>query len=191
MINNGTDPYRRAMLQAIAGVATVSQSVAIGAATAVGAPEANGKPGDFDFLTGTWRIANRRLIDKQWDEFDGEATVHALLGGSASVEELRIPARGFSGMAVRLLDVERKLWADHWISSKNGVMDTMPGWGSFVNGTGCWDTQDGATITRGIWDQITPHSCRWRQMRSSDSGRTWTENWIMHWLRLDPLVFIR
>lgn len=49
----------------------------------------------------------------EWIEFDGEATVHAILAGVGSVEELRTPARNFSGLGLRLLDVEKKVWADH------------------------------------------------------------------------------
>ena len=51
-----------------------------------------------------------------------EATVVGILGGIASIEELRIPARGFSGMGLRLLDVEKKIWSDHWVNAKSGVV---------------------------------------------------------------------
>ena len=183
MTQEGTDPQRRILLQAMAGVAATTQLSGAQASPAAGHLVGNAKPGDFDFLTGNWKIANRRLLNEQWDAFEGEATVYAMLGGVASVEELRIPARGFSGMGVRLLDTQRKLWADHWVGGKAGVMDVAPGWGSFVDGVGRWDTQDDGVITRGVWDQITPRSCRWTQMRSADHGQTWTENWIMHWRR--------
>jgi len=147
---------------------------------------ATGKPGDFDFLMGEWKIRHRRLKDNQWDEFEGEASVSGILGGVASVEELRIPARDFSGMGLRLLDVERKLWADYWANPDNGILNP-PAWGSFVDGVGTWDSHDtdGATpiIVRGVWDRITPDSCRWFQAVSRDDGRTWEENWIMHWQR--------
>lgn len=182
MMNDSTSLGRRVLLQAMASVAAASQ-LGTAAACVPNAPAVNGKPGDFDFLTDRWKIANRRLVDGKWDAFEGESTVYGLLGGVASVEELRIPARQFSGMAVRLLDLERKLWADHWIGGRAGIMDRAPGWGSFVDGVGRWDTQDGGVITRGVWDQITPSSCRWFQMRSSDQGQSWTENWIMHWTR--------
>jgi hypothetical protein len=33
-----------------------------------------------------------------FDEFESEATAFSILGGLASVEELRMPARSFSGM---------------------------------------------------------------------------------------------
>lgn len=145
---------------------------------------ATGKPGDFDFLNGDWKIAHRRLTDGQWDSFEGEASVHTILGGVASVEELRIPARNFSGMGLRLLDVERKLWADYWVNSKGGVLDPAATWGSFEDGVGRWDSMAGGVITRGVWDQITPQSCRWFQAVSSDGGKTWAENWVMHWQRV-------
>ncbi|UUZ55303.1 hypothetical protein LP419_05830 [Massilia sp. H-1] len=136
-------------------------------------PAASGQAGDFDFLSGSWKIKHQQLKDGKWDLFDGEATVQGILGGVASVEELRIPSRNFSGMGLRLLDVERKLWADHWVNSKNGVLNPSPTWGSFTDGVGTWDADetDGETplIVRGVWDQITPDSCRWYQAVSRDA----------------------
>jgi hypothetical protein len=60
-------------------------------------------------------------------------------------------------------------------------------WGGFENGVGTWiadDTDDGAPIkVRGVWDRITPSSCRWHQAVSRDGGKTWQENWFMDWTR--------
>jgi hypothetical protein len=163
-------------------------SLGMGSASAAPvSPAATGKAGDFDFLSGHWKISNRQLKNKQWDQFEGEATVHGILGGVASVEELRIPSRNFSGMGLRLLDAERKLWADYWVNSKNGVLGSEPTWGSFVNGVGSWDAQDAsdgkAILVRGVWDQITPVSCRWYQAVSRDDGKSWEDNWVMQWQR--------
>jgi hypothetical protein len=148
-----------------------------------------GKPGDFDFLTGEWRIHHRQLQpgSNEWLEFDGEATVHRILAGVGSVEELRIPARNFSGLGLRLLDVEKKVWADHWVNAKSGVM-TVPGMpGSFENGAGIFvsdDEEDGKPVKfAGVWDLITPKSCRWRQAVSRDGAETWQQTWIMDWRR--------
>ncbi len=148
-----------------------------------------GKPGDFDFLTGEWRIHHRqpKAGPDEWLEFDGEATVHGILAGVGSVEELRIPARNFSGMGLRLLDVEKKLWADHWVNAQSGVM-TVPGvTGSFENGAGIFvsnDEEDGKPVKWvGVWDLITPKSCRWRQAVTRDGGKTYQQTWIMDWRR--------
>lgn len=157
-------------------------------ADAIAKPLPTGKPGDFDFLSGSWTIAQRRLKDGAWDHFDGEATVHGLLNGIASVEELRIPSRGFSGMGLRLLDSQRQLWADFWVNARSGVLEPPPAWGSFVDGVGHWDTVDGEgpdrVIWRGTWDRITPASCRWTQATSRDGGCSWQEQWVMDWTRV-------
>jgi hypothetical protein len=150
-----------------------------------------GKPGEFDFLTGEWRIHHWQpkpgTSGRQWIEFDGEATVHGILDGMCSVEELRIPARNFSGMGLRLLDVERKVWSDHWVNAKSGVMTTPGVSGCFENGAGIFvseDVIDGKPAKfAGVWDLITPTSCRWRQAVSRDGGKSWEQNWIMAWRR--------
>lgn len=187
MSQHPTDVRRRSVLQIAAGLAAAG-GVAVHRAHAAARPPApTGKPGDFDFLTGEWRIENRQLEGGTWKTFEGEATVHGILAGVGSVEELRIPARGFSGMGLRLLDVERKLWADHWVNARSGVLTPPPSWGSFVDGVGTWDAddKDGDTpvIYRGVWDQITASSCRWYQASSRDDGKSWQESWVMRWTR--------
>jgi hypothetical protein len=147
-----------------------------------------GKPGDFDFLAGEWRIRHQWLRNgKDWETFDGEATCWTILGGVGSVEELRIPARDFNGMGLRMLDVGRRVWSDHWVNAKSGVVTTPGQSGSFENGAGIFytrDTEDGKpAIYAGIWDRITANGCRWRQAASYDDGRTWAQNWIMDWTR--------
>jgi len=149
---------------------------------------APGRPGDFNFLTGEWRIHNRSIVSGAWLEYDGEATVYGILAGVGSVEELRIPARNFSGMGLRLLDVEKRVWSDHWVNAKSGVVTTPGQTGSFENGAGIFvtdDVDDGKPVKyAGVWDAITPNSCRWRQAASRDGGRTWDQSWIMNWTRV-------
>lgn len=187
-----TDLQRRLLLQAAASLALVP--AAAGATTvakataAAAAPSPPGKPGDFDFLAGEWTIRHRRRKEGDWDEFDGEATCWTLLGGVGSVEELRIPARGFSGMGLRLLDVGTQQWSDFWVNAKSGVLTTPGMTGYFRDGVGTFtaeDSDDGQPIlVRGVWDRITPRSCRWHQAVSRDGGRSWQENWFMDWSRV-------
>lgn len=147
-----------------------------------------GAPGDFAFLSGEWRIANRSIVDGAWLEYSGEATVHGILEGIGSVEELRIPARNFSGMGLRLLDMKTRIWSDFWVNARSGALTTPGQTGSFENGAGLfvsdYDDAGRAMKSIGVWDQITPTSCRWRQATSADGGRTWDHNWIMHWTRV-------
>lgn len=146
------------------------------------------RPGDFNFLTGEWRIEHRRLrAPGDWDLFEGEATCWSILGGVGSVEELRIPARDFAGMGLRLLDLNTHVWSDFWVNARNGVLTLPAQTGGFDNGVGTFgaDGMDGdqPIKVRGIWDNITASTCRWRQAVSRDGGATWDTNWVMDWRR--------
>jgi len=184
------DPFtlqRRTLLLSAAGLAL--GSAARGAQPAP-VPAAPGKIGDFDFLAGSWKISHRRLKKAggtDWDEFPGEATCWTVLGGVGSIEELRIPARDFSGIGIRLLDLEKKVWSDFWVNGKSGVLAPPGTTGVFRDGVGTFEADDvdgDRPITvRGVWDRITPRSCRWHQAISRDGGKTWDGNWFMDWVR--------
>jgi hypothetical protein len=147
-----------------------------------------GKPGDFAFLDGRWRIRHLKRRATGWDRFDGEARCWSILGGIGSVEELLIPARDFSGLGLRMLDVEKRQWSDHWVNAKSGVVGSPGQLGSFENGVGLFPStyeENGKTMhSLGIWDLIAPGQCRWRQVWSADGGRTWQHDWVMHWRRV-------
>lgn len=179
---------RRTLLQA--GALAAATLLAAGKAGAQTQSEAvpPGNPGDFDFLTGEWRIAHRRLrAPNDWDVFEGEATCWSILGGVCSIEELRIPARDFAGMGLRLLDQQNRVWLDYWVNAKSGALGAGGQTGGFINGVGTFgaDDVDGdqPIKVRGIWDSIGPATCRWRQAVSRDGGASWEENWIMDWRR--------
>lgn len=180
-----TDTTRRNVLASAAGAATLAAMPALATAAAT---KPNGKPGEFDWLTGEWRIANRqKQQDGKWIEFPGEATCWSILKGVGHVEELRIPARDFSGMGLRLLDHDTRVWSDFWVNAKSGVLGGAGLTGGFVNGDGIFESVDEADkqrVYRGVWDRIVPgKSHRWSQAASSDGGRTWDVSWEMLWTR--------
>jgi hypothetical protein len=152
-----------------------------------------GRAGDFDFLAGRWHIRNRRLTQRgvggsDWEHFEGDAVCHTVLGGLGSIEELRIPPGQPRGLGIRLLDAGKGLWSDHWVPSAQGLIAPTPMWGGFSDGVGTFiatDDRDGEIPiwSRGVWDRITPTSCRWHQAFSRDGGRTWEDNWFMEWTR--------
>lgn len=199
------DPDRRRLLQAVAALALTPAAATAPAAPAEPQPgpamtgalparRSPGRPGDFDFLTGRWKILNHKRragADGGWDVFDGEATVHALLAGICSVEELRIPARQFSGMGLRLLDVKAAQWSDFWVNAASGALGGGGLPGSFEGGAGIFQSEDDdpaapgvKVIYRSVWDRITPTSCRWQQGSSRDGGKTWVLDWSMDWTRV-------
>jgi hypothetical protein len=177
---------RRSLLTTLAGAALMTDTAIAAAASGAVLP-AIGKPGDFSFLSGEWRIHNRFREGEKWIEFPGEASVFEILAGICSVEELRIPSRKFSGTGIRLLDVEKRIWNDHWVNAKSGVISVPGQQGVFVDGVGTFTSEaevDGVReIYRGVWDRITPTSCRWYQGFSRDAGKSWTDTWFMDWTR--------
>lgn len=183
------DETRRNLLQSAAGLVLAQAALPANAASTSIVSKALGRPGDFDFLNGHWKIKHRRLKPEsgKWDVFEGEASCFSILKGVASIEELRIPSRDFSGTGIRLLDVKKQLWNDYWVNGKSGVLTTPGQTGVFENGVGTFgadDADEGKPIkVRGVWDRITPNSCRWFQGVSRDGGKTWEDNWFMDWSR--------
>lgn len=178
-----TEADRREILIAAAVLPVLGQAGE--AAAGLSTPAA---PGQFDWLSGEWRIAHRRLrAPGDWDVFEGEATCWSILEGRAHVEELRIPARDFSGMGLRSLDPAAGVWLDYWMNAKVGIAGGEGTPGRFIDGEGVFDSADsddqGPMIVRGLWDQITGTSHRWRQGVSRDGGATFEWNWLMEWTK--------
>ncbi len=184
-----TDPNRRDVLKVTATVTLIGLLSPAALAGPVATP-APGKPGEFDFLAGEWKIANkwRQKTTDAWLEFAGEATVHPILNGVGSVEELRIPARDFSGLGLRMFDAEKRTWFDMWSNAKSGAI-TAPGTpGSMRDGAFIFDATDSEegkpVIVRGVWDRIVPgRSHSWSQLVSRDGGGSWEGLWLMDWTR--------
>ncbi|MDZ4112263.1 MAG: DUF1579 domain-containing protein [Brevundimonas sp.] len=147
---------------------------------------------DFDFIHGRWTVEHRRLKARglganEWDSFPSTSYCEPRLGGLANVEEVDCPARGWTGLAFRLFDIETQEWTVRWVNSTNGVLQP-PVRGRFHAG-GCVlegpDTDEGRPIiARYIWSDITPGSARWTQAFSYDDGTTWEINWVMDFTRV-------
>ncbi|WP_066360998.1 hypothetical protein [Herbidospora mongoliensis] len=144
---------------------------------------------DFDFLVGDWTVLNRRRLNyvdptSEWEEFTGHSTSRRLFDGGGNIEEMVCPT--FSGITLRLFDVEKKEWSLNWSNSKHGVL-TPPVIGTFTDGVGEFfghDVYAGEEIyARFIWSDITENSAHWEQAFSRDGGQTWVTNWTMDFTR--------
>jgi hypothetical protein len=185
---------RRQMLQGATGLVLAAMGSGL-PNTALAADPGPGKitgkgPGDFDFLTGEWKIKLRNFDTSGPNgrkERDASATVHRILNGAGSIEELRNGDGSMWGMGVRVWHPEENLWADHWTAAADGVVNP-PQLGQFIDGAGIFtmdDTDDGKPLKiKAVWDKITPISCRWYQISSRDGGKTWDYGWYMDWTRV-------
>lgn len=145
-----------------------------------------GRPGDFDFLLGHWQVQNRRLQQRlagcdTWDEFPATSQAWVMLDGAVSVDEMRFPTQGFSGMTLRTLDHGTQRWSIYWINSTNGQL-FPPVHGGFNGERGEFfgaDSDDGRAVrVRFVWTRLGPDAARWEQAFALDGGG-WEENWVM------------
>ena len=142
---------------------------------------------DFDFLLGTWDVANRRRIDfldeaSDWEEFPAISRASAHFEGGANFDEIEFPTKGYAGLTLRLFDPERAEWSLYWVSKQDGKL-TTPVVGRFADGQGEFygdDVYQGKDIrVRFLWSDITETSAHWEQAFSWDGEKTWLTNWIM------------
>jgi hypothetical protein len=152
---------------------------------------------DFDFLFGTWQIANRKrakLVDpeSEWIEFPAESQAAPILGGLGNVDTYEAPEfpgrPGFHGFTLRLFEPETGLWRIWWASTISGGQLEEPVVGRFADGIGlfeCDDVVDGVPLrVRYTWKVLTADSLGWEQSFSFDGGATWDTNWIMESTRI-------
>jgi hypothetical protein len=147
---------------------------------------------DFDFLVGTWTVANRRLKERlvdstEWDEFAGTAVAQRFFDGAGSFDTIDFPTRSSTGMSLRLFNPERNEWTIYWADDRSGILQP-PVVGHFIDGHGEFygdDEHDGTPVrVRYIWSGMTDQSASWEQAFSVDGEATWETNWIMN-LRRD------
>jgi hypothetical protein len=154
-----------------------------------GTMQAEATARDFDFLLGSWRVANRRLKRPlagagDWEEFAATAVVRPILDGLGNEDVFTTDhAGGFVGMSFRFFDPERQRWSIYWADSRRpGELDP-PVFGRFEGDAGVFRGEDvfkgRPVLVRFTWSGVTTATPRWEQEFSDDGGRTWELNWVM------------
>jgi hypothetical protein len=142
---------------------------------------------DFDFLAGTWDVANRWLVDfldsgSGWEEFPAVSYATRHFDGSANFDEIVFPTKGFSGLTLRLYNPDTEQWSLYWASKRTGTL-FPPVTGQFKDGVGEFVGEDKYNdvpiVARFRWSGITSHTAHWKQAFSTDGGQTWVDNWFM------------
>ena len=144
---------------------------------------------DFDFLIGEWTVENEFLKARlagsaEWERFSSTARCFKVMDGHGNLDEIAIPARGFTGLTLRLYDPAAKLWSIYWSDTKTCRL-FPPMTGRFDDGRGEFfgdDTEGGKPVrVRFHW---TPgDSPKWEQAMSADGGKSWELNWVMRFTR--------
>ncbi|ALN81777.1 hypothetical protein [Lysobacter antibioticus] len=198
---------RQILIDAIAGAAAMSlapiAAASDSASSLAASPDAAGKvePNiviptgdlhDFDFFVGRWSFANRRLKQRwvgsdEWDEFPATLSCESRLGGVVNIDDGVFPTKGWSGMTVRVFNLEQRRWYLYWIDSSSGRL-FPPVVGGFVGDDGEFfgdDSDEGRPVkVRFRWKRLGPDAAHWEQAFSQDGGRHWETNWTMEHTRI-------
>lgn len=150
---------------------------------------------DFDFLTGRWKIHNRKLKTRlnncdEWTEFEAAQECYPVLSGFGNVDHFKtefdkVP---FEGLTLRLFNPATRLWSIYWADNKAVTLD-VPVLGSFENKIGKFYAKDifaGQEIVMMFnWDATKADNVIWSQAFSIDRGNTWEWNWYMYMSRIE------
>jgi hypothetical protein len=147
---------------------------------------------DFDFLLGSWRVHNRRLLRRlegctDWEEFETSLETRPVLGGLGNIDSFSGAAgpegTAWEGLTLRLFDPETRSWSIWWAATSEPGRLFPPVVGGFADGVGTFlgDEVHGGRAVRVLyqWKDITPTSARWEQAFSIDEGKSWETNWVM------------
>jgi hypothetical protein len=148
---------------------------------------------DFDFYFGRWHVRNERLRERlvesrDWETFEATQSCAPILGGIGNIDDFATTWNGgFRGMTLRLFNPQARQWSIYWASNREGVLEP-PVVGAFVNGVGTFygrDEHKGTPVlARFVWSDITHDGARWQQAFSTDEGKSWETNWVMHMTRI-------
>jgi hypothetical protein len=156
----------------------------------------SGGANDFDFQIGTWSVELRRLPlrlagSHDWRTYNGSLVVQRLWNGRANVGELdvRRGADRIETILLRTYDPQTSTWSDYSVDLTDGSVVFPPAVGRFSDGRGALydrETYAGRSIVvRGVFDSITPRSCRFVQSFSADDGKTWEPNLVVSFTRTE------
>jgi len=148
---------------------------------------------DFDFLTGGWKIRNRKLKEPltgsdEWDEFDATQHLSPILHGFGNFDifSTEFDGKPFEGFTLRLFDPQTRLWTIYWADSDSVRLDGGK-IGSFDGDIGeffAHDVFDGKNvIVKFHWDKRNPEAPVWSASFSDDEGQTWEWNWYAYFSR--------
>src|SRR5262249_29248012 len=78
----------------------------------------------FDFLIGDWTIDNeflkhRHVGSTEGEHFQSPSRCERIMDGHANLEQIWLPARAFTGMALRLYAPATQLWSICWSDTKS------------------------------------------------------------------------
>lgn len=142
-------------------------------------PEAS----QFDFWVGDW-------IATWGDTLHGTNHIEKMFGNCTLHENFSDPNSKFLGQSWSVYNANYKTWQQTWVDSQGGYIALT---GGMVGDSMVLTTAErtvptkisptGKIVTRMVYYNIKPGSFDWSWEASTDSGKTWNQNWLIHYKR--------
>src|SRR5262249_9159261 len=126
---------------------------------------------DFDLITGSWMLENRRLLARgigktELDHFPARSRGYVFMGRVTNADEVEFPTNGWSGTPFRHFDLEKRQWSIYWVNNRDGKMQS-PVTGGFDGDIGLFygeDMDEGRPVKVVFkWTKVGPNAARWEQ----------------------------
>lgn len=140
----------------------------------------------MDFWVGAW--------DVRWDAAPGMAagkgtnTITRAYGDCVIQEAFDGgPTTGnLIGHSVSTYHAPLKKWRQTWVDNQGGYFALVggPEGGKFILVSG--RLQDNAPVQRMVFEDIKANALTWRWQKTPDGGKTWSDQWVIHYTRRAP-----
>jgi Protein of unknown function (DUF1579) len=145
----------------------------------------------LDFWLGDWHV--RWDATKDMEAGSGTNTVTQVLGGCVVQEDFvgGPSTGGLVGRSVSTFHAQTRRWRQTWVDNQGGHFALVGG----PEGQRFVLTASGAVgavpAQRMVFEDITERSLIWRWQTTADAGTTWTDQWVIHYTRAQPLARCR
>jgi len=141
----------------------------------------------FDFWVGDWELTwpAEQFGGKKGTLGRGSNAIKKTLGGCVVEENFRFPAGSFNGHSVSVFNAKKNIWQQTWVDNQGGYLLFE---GNFKNDkmelrTNPRQTPQGTVISRMVFKNISTDSLDWDWQKSTDNGKTWQDQWNIHYKR--------
>jgi opacity protein-like surface antigen len=136
----------------------------------------------MDFWLGEWNAYYTADTNRPPD---GHNTITREYGGCVVQEQFDggPQAQGLIGHSVSTYHAPSHQWRQTWVDNQGGYFALIGGvaGGDFILTNS--RINDAMPYQRMVYTEITPTSFTWRWQSSADAGATWTDAWVIHYVR--------
>jgi hypothetical protein len=159
-------------------IGSIILSVLITSMTNAQSPCNSPEASQFDFWLGHWNLT--------WnDTLKGSNLIEKMMDGCTIHEHFNDPATNFRGESWSVYNPQQKKWQQTWVDNQGGYIVLTGGMegSEMILTTEEQKLATGTKISRMVFYNIKRDSFDWRWEASTDNGKSWKVNWLIHYLQ--------